>query len=274
MSSFGEITQQQLSRFIGTPDSPRIVDVREPQAIRSDSRFLPTARNLDVANIRDWGPTLRGERVVVYCSDGGTRSRGAAAWLRDDGAQAETLTGGFARWVEAELPLVRPQHLPPRDLIGRTTWVTRVRPKIIRVACPWLIRRFIDPAARFLFVAPTEVQAVAERFKATPFDTGHGFWNDRGEHCTFDVMLSAFGLAMEPLAHLAEIVRGADTGRLDLAPQCAGLLATSLGLSRMYRDDIAQLNAAMVLYDAIFRWCRDATDETHGCGQSPTSPIC
>jgi rhodanese-related sulfurtransferase len=264
MSSFGEITQQQLSRVIGTPDAPRIVDVRQPQSVRTDPRFLPTARNLDVADIEKWGPPLRGERVVVYCGDGGTLSRGAAAWLRDDGAEGETLTGGFAGWVEAQRPLVRPEHLPARDALGRTTWVTRARPKIIRVACPWLIRRFIDPAARFLFVAPTEVRGVAERFKATPFDTGYGLWNDRGEHCTFDVMLNEFGLENEPLLRLAEIVRGADTNRLELAPQCAGLLAASLGLSRMYRDDIAQLNAAMVLYDAIFRWCRDATDETHG----------
>jgi hypothetical protein len=170
----------------------------------------------------------------------------------------------MSAWAEAKQPLVRSEHLPARDTKGRTVWVTRVRPKIVRVACPWLIRRFIDPAARFLFVAPVEVPSVAEQFKATPFDTGHGLWNDRGEQCTFDVMLAEFGLETTPLLRLAEIVRGADTDRLELAPQCAGLLAASLGFSRMYRDDVAQVDAAMALYDAFYRWCRDAVDETHG----------
>jgi rhodanese-related sulfurtransferase len=264
MSAFGEITRQQLSRLIGTPDAPHIVDVREPQAVRNDPRLLPAARSCHIAEIQVWGPAFRGKHIVVYCCDGGTLSRGAAAWLRDAGAEAETLTGGFAGWVEAEQPLIRVEHLPGRDALGRTTWVTRARPKIVRVACPWLIRRFIDPAARFLFVAPSEVPAVSERFKATPFDTGHGLWNDRAERCTFDVMLNTIGLEIVPLLRLAEIVRGADTDRVDLAPQCAGLLAASLGLSRMYRNDMAQLDAAMVLYDALYRWCRDATDEVHG----------
>jgi rhodanese-related sulfurtransferase len=264
MPSFCEITTQQLSRIIGVPDAPHLVDMRNVQAGRADPRLLPTARRLDVADIGNWGPTFRGERVVVYCGDGGSLSRGVAAWLRDDGASAETLMGGFVGWAEAKHPLVNPEHIPARDARGRTVWVTRARPKIVRVACPWLIRRFIDPGARFLFVAPTEVEAVAKQFNATPFDTGQGLWNDRGEQCTFDVMLREFGLETEPLLRLAQIVRGADTDRLDLAPQCAGLLAASLGFSRMYRDDIAQVDAAMAIYDAFYRWGRDATDETHG----------
>jgi rhodanese-related sulfurtransferase len=264
MPSFCEITTQQLTRIIGLPHAPHLVDVRDAETVGSDPRLLPTARRLNVADIEKWGPTFRGERVVVYCGDGGSCGRGVAAWLRDDGASAETLMGGFAGWVEARQPLVHPRHLPARDATGRTVWVTRARPKIVRVACPWLIRRFIDPGARFLFVAPAEVEAVARQFNATPFDTGHGLWNDRGLECTFDVMLGEFGLATEPLLRLAEIIRGADTDRLDLAPQCAGLLAASLGFSRMYRDDTAQIDAAMGIYDAFYRWCRDATDETHG----------
>jgi hypothetical protein len=138
-----------------------------------------------------------------------------------------------------------------------------VRPKVDRIACPWLIRRFIDPRAVFLFVAPAEVEGVAERFVATPFDVEGVFWSHRGETCTFDVMVEEFGLATEPLLRLAAIVRGADTGRMDAAPQAAGLLAASLGLSRMYADDLAQLEAGMTIYDAFYRWCRDATEETH-----------
>jgi hypothetical protein len=105
--------------------------------------------------------------------------------------------------------------------------------------------------------------AVAERFGATPFDIEGCFWSHRGALCTFDVMLAEFGLHTEALERLALIVRGADTARLDLAPQAAGLLAASLGLSRMYRDDLAQLAAGLALYDAFYRWCRDATAETH-----------
>lgn len=144
--------------------------------------------------------------------------------------------------------------------------MTRARPKVDRIACPWLIRRFVDPKARFLFVAPTDVRAVAQRFDATPFDVeGDGIlWSHRGELCTFDVMVQDFGLSnYKPLARLARIVRDADTGHLESAPEASGLLAASLGLSRMFADDIEQLEAGMLLYDAFYRWCRDAVDEVH-----------
>jgi hypothetical protein len=154
--------------------------------------------------------------------------------------------------------------MPDRDALGRTLWVTRTRPKIDRIACPWLIRRFVDANAVFLFVAPSEVLEAAERFGATPFDVEDVFWSHRGNACTFDTMIEEFGLRSEVLSRLATIVRAADTAHLQLAPQAAGLLAASLGLSRMYRDDLAQLEASMSLYDAFYRWCRDASDETHG----------
>ena len=115
----------------------------------------------------------------------------------------------------------------------------------------------------FLFVAPTEVEAVAERFGATPFDVEGVFWSHHGPLCTFGVMLEEFGLRTEALDRLAAIVRGADTARPDLAPEAAGLLAASLGLSRMFKDDLAQLDAGLVLYDAFHRWARDAVAETH-----------
>jgi hypothetical protein len=188
-----------------------------------------------------------------------------AAWLRQAGRRAEVLHGGHAAWRDAGLPLVPWARIPPRGPDGATLWVTRSRPKIDRIACPWLIRRFVDPMARFLYVAPAEVLGVAERFGATPFDIEADgvFWTHRGELCSFDVMVEEFGLATPPLLRLATIVRGADTARPDLAPEAPGLLAASLGLSRMYADDLEQLDAGMLLYDAFYRWCRDATDETH-----------
>jgi len=148
--------------------------------------------------------------------------------------------------------------------------VTRSRPKIDRIACPWLIRRFVDPAATFLFVSPSEVHAVAERFNGAPFDIEGVFWSHRGDRCTFDTMLDELGLQIEPLAKLAAIVTAADTDQLDLAPEAAGLLAASLGLSRMYSDDLEQLAAGVSLYDAFYRWARDASDETHDW---PTTPM-
>ena len=196
-------------------------------------------------------------------------------WLRHAGSSsAEILVGGHAAWAEAGLPLVFESKLPPRDPQGRTVWVTRERPKIDRIACPWLIRRFVDPSAAFLFVAPSEVLSVAERFGAASFDIEGVYWSHRGEECTFDVMVEKFGLATAPLLRLATLVRGADTARLDVAPEAAGLLAASLGLSRMYSDDLEQLEVGMALYDAFYRWARDASDETHNWPTNkPGKPI-
>ncbi len=189
-----------------------------------------------------WAPDLKGAPAIIVCQKGLKLSHGVAAWLRSGGLSAESLEGGFLAWNEAGLPLVPHAKLPPRDAMGRTVWVTRERPKIDRIACPWLIRRFVDPSAVFLFVAPSEVAAVADRFAATPFDVEGVFWSHRGELCTFDVMVEEFGLATAPLKRLAAIVRGADTARPDLAPEAPGLLAASLGLSRMFSDDLAQLD--------------------------------
>jgi rhodanese-related sulfurtransferase len=257
------ITPQQLARRIGMPDAPVLVDVRTAEDAAADPRLLPAAQRRDHRNIGAWAPALRGRSVVAICQKGLKLSEGVAAWLRHEGAEAEVLEGGFLAWAAAGLPLVAARHVPPRDAAGRTLWVTRARPKVDRIACPWLIRRFVDREAVFLFVAASEVLAVAERFGATPFDIEGIFWSHRGESCTFDVMLAEFGLMTPALARLATLVRGADTARLDLAPQCAGLLAASLGLSRLHRDDLAQLEAGMALYDAFHLWCRDATEETH-----------
>lgn len=263
MPSLATISVAQLLRLIGTPDAPVIIDARIDEDVARDPRILPSAIAHDFRSVASWAPRYAGRSVVVVCQRGLKLSQGVAAWLRQAGATAESLDGGFEAWAAEGGPLVRTDVLPARDADGRTVWVTRTRPKIDRIACPWMIRRFVDPHAVFLFVASSEVQAVAERFGATPFDIEGVVWSHRGDLCTFDVMLEAFGLQSEPLLRLARIVRGADTDRLNLAPEAAGLLAASLGLSRMYRDDLAQLDAAMGLYDAFYRWARDATGETH-----------
>ena len=257
------LTTSQLLRLVGLPDAPAIIDVRSEEEVAADPRLFPASVRCDAHSAATWAGAFRGQETVVICQDGLSPSQGAAAWLRQAGADAESLEGGFESWRNAGGPLLRPEHIPARDAAGRTVWVTRARPKVDRIACPWLIRRFVDRDAVFLFVSPAEVPGVADRFGAAPFDIEDVFWTHRGEGCTFDTMLEVFGLRSEPLDRLALIVRGADTGRSDLAPQAPGLLAASLGLSRMHRDDLAQLDAGLALYDAFYRWCRDAVTETH-----------
>jgi rhodanese-related sulfurtransferase len=263
MPSPTEITVSQLSRLLGTAAAPVIIDVRIDDDVALDPDFIPTAKRYPFGDVAALAPDLIDEQVVVYCQKGRKISQGAMSLLRSHGVAAETLEGGHFAWRDAGEMLVPAAKIPAPGAQGATLWVTRHRPKIDRMACPWLIRRFIDPAAQFLFVAPGEVQAVAEKFDATPFDVEDVFWSHRGEHCTFDTMIEEFGLSNPALRQLAIIVRGADTNRHDLAPQCAGLLAASLGLSRIYRDDHQQIEAGMLLYDAFYRWARDASDEAH-----------
>lgn len=236
------IAVDDLARRIGTPDAPAVIDVRIEADHARDPRLVPGSLRRDHAAMRDWVGCLGAAEAVIVCRRGLKLSEGVAARLRAAGLRARALAGGFEAWVQAGGLLLDAQHLPARDAEGRALWVTRARPKIDRIACPWLIRRFVDPGAVFLFVAPSEVVAVAERFGATPFDVEGVFWSHRGPLCTFDVMLEAFGLASPALARLAAIVRGADTARPGLAPEAAGLLAASLGFSRLCADDLAPLS--------------------------------
>jgi rhodanese-related sulfurtransferase len=263
MSSINTISVEKLARLVGTPHCPALIDVRTEDDFSANPRLIPSSLRRPHAEPSEWAGEFAGRSAIVICQKGAKLSQGVAAWLRHAGIPADGLEDGFDGWRKANLPLVPTDKLPKADRKGRTVWVTRARPKVDRIACPWLIRRFIDPSAVFLFVAPAEVEAVAERFAAAPFDVEGVFWSHRDGNCTFDVMIEEFALATGPLNRLATIVRGADTGRFDEAPQAAGLLAASLGLSRMYADDLAQLEAGMTLYDAFYRWCRDATDETH-----------
>lgn len=142
-------------------------------------------------------------------------------------------------------------------------WVTRERPKIDRIACPWLIARYIDETPEFLYVPPADVLAVAQSTGAVPYDVPDVELSHVGDHCSFDAFLDKYELAEPALQQLAAIVRGADTSRLDLTPQSAGLYAISLGLSRRFADDHEMLRHGMVLYDALYAWCRDCQSETH-----------
>ncbi|WP_143198026.1 sulfurtransferase/chromate resistance protein [Bradyrhizobium sp. AS23.2] len=242
-ASYTSISPDKLSRLIGTAAAPALIDVRIDEDFSADPHLIPGAVRRSHLDVQDWASRLTRQSVVVVCHTGKKLSEGTAAWLRCGKVAAEVLEGGHVGWKEANHPTVPANKIPKRDGRRRTVWVTRSRPKIDRIACPWLIRRFVDPAAVFLFVTPAEVEAVAERLGATPFDVENVFWSHRGELCTFDVMVKEFGLSSPALERLATMVRAADTGRLDLSPEAPGLLAASLGLSRMFDDDLEQLNA-------------------------------
>jgi hypothetical protein len=226
---------------------------------------LPTASWHD-AKTGDWiGSIDRSRPVVVACKAAHEMSQMAAADLRARGYDAAVLAGGYAAWSEAKLPLVDKATLDRFAPKRPSQWVTRRRPKIDRIACPWLIRRFIDADACILFVDPPEVPAVAHETGAIPFDIEGVEISHEGPRCSFDTLLKLFGLEGEPsLNRLALIVRGADTARPDLAPEAAGLHAVSLGLSALAGDDDhGMLRHGFMVYDALFAWLRHAAGERH-----------
>jgi hypothetical protein len=193
-------------------------------------------------------------------------SQRAAAALRSAGVHAAFLEGGIAAWIDAGLPTRRKLGTTP----GK--WVTRERPKIDRIACPWLIARFIDPNAQFVYVPAREVVAVADRTGGTPYDIDGVEFSHEGERCSFDTFLRIYDIRDRALDRLALIVRGADTSRHDLSPQCGGLFAISLGLSANFADDHEMLAHGMVMYDALYTWCRSLQDERHNWPPAKSAP--
>ncbi|HKW36385.1 MAG TPA: chromate resistance protein ChrB domain-containing protein [Burkholderiales bacterium] len=153
--------------------------------------------------------------------------------------------------------------LDRKPALANTRWVTRERPKIDRIACPWLLARFVDPEAEFLYVPTKEVLATAKERDAVPYDVPDVHFTHEGERCSFDAFIRHFHLDDPALAQLATIVRSADTARLDLAPQASGLAAISLGLSRKFADDHEMLKHGLVMYDALYAWCKTGQDEVH-----------
>ncbi len=263
MAAPNAVTPRQLLRLIGTPQAPILFDVRTDGDFDDDPSLIPGAFRMPFQNVDGIRNHTGDHSCVVICQKGKKLSQGVVSWLQAEGVVAEFLEGGMFAWRAMPGAMVVPVPALPAVAKGNTVWVTRHRPKIDRIACPWLIRRFVDRRARFLFVAPDEIQGVAEHFGATPFDVEGTDWSHRGDNCTFDTMLDDFKLRSEPLDRMATIIRAADTNRHDLAPEAAGLLALSVGLSRQYRDDQQQLQAGMHIYDALYRWARDGSGETH-----------
>jgi rhodanese-related sulfurtransferase len=260
------ISPQELWSLAATTDMPQLVDVRRREVRDGSPGLLPGARWCDPGEVAAWSTLLDSARpVAVACKAGHELSQSVVASLRAQGFAASMLAGGYAAWEQAGLPLVARAQLDRLLPHRPSLWVTRRRPKIDRVACPWLIRRFLDPDARILYVDPANVTGVARETGAIPFDIEGIEISHDGPMCSFDTMLKIFGLEAEPaLARLALIVRGADTARHDLAPEAAGLHAVSLGLSTLAGDDDHGMIArGFMVYDALFAWIRFAAEERH-----------
>ena len=240
------ISAADLRKSLLSSAPPLVIDVRRNERFQESSYLVKGAVRRDPAAVTDWAKALpRGASVVVYCVHGHEVSQNAAKALG-----ARFLEGGIEHWREER------GELMAKPANAATRWVTRERPKIDRIACPWLVRRFIDPGAEFLYVPAAEVKRIAEKETATPYDVAEVEFTHVGERCSFDAFIEKFHLRDPALDALATIVRGADTGRLDLAPQSPGLLAISQGLSMNFPDDHQMLEHGMVMYDALYAWCR------------------
>ena len=266
------VLPQELGALLGCANAPLLLDVRREGKFLESPYLMAGARRCapeDVATFAaaQWALNPLRE-IVVYCVYGHNVSADAVATLRAAGLNARKLAGGIEGGedgVDAPQDIAawrtnRPLTVTKRADWGVTgekpsRWITRARPKIDRIACPWLIRRFIDTHAEFFYVPTAQVFDEAKRLNAVAYDIPGAPVSHEGELCSFDMLLRAFELKSPALDMLARIVRGADTDRLDITAQSAGLLAFSLGLSQLYADDHAMLEAAMPLYDALFAWC-------------------
>ena len=260
------ISPNDLWNALATPRASQLVDVRRRDAFEQSQQLLPGAVWRDAGKTQAWSADFdRARPIVAACKAGHEMSQTAVAQLRADGFDARVLEGGYEAWATAGLPAIAKPELDRIAPKRPSLWVTRRRPKIDRIACPWLIRRFLDPRARILFVDPDQVVNVARESGAVAFDIKDVELSHDAERCTFDTMLKLFGLEAEPsLAGLALIVRGADTARPDIAPEAAGLHAVSLGLSALAGDDDhGLLERGFMVYDALFAWLRFAAEERH-----------
>jgi len=247
------ISPSSLPASLASNAPPLLIDVRRKRAFLDASSIIAGALRRDPDRVGEWGQELpKSTSVVVYCVHGHEVSQTAAQALRHMGLNAQFLDHGIEGWREAG------GLLQPKPIGSGTRWVTRERPKIDRIACPWLVARFVDRDAEFLYVPTADIPESARTQFATPYDTTGAEFGHVGEECSFDAFVHRYSLGGDPaLRKLAPIVRGADTGHPDLTPESLGLLAVSTGLSRLHSDDHTMLRHGMHVYDALYRWCQE-----------------
>jgi rhodanese-related sulfurtransferase len=252
------ISVSELQSRLAAKDSPVVIDVRRQAAFLADEKLLGGALRRDPEHLDAWSKSLpSGGEFVVYCVRGHEVSQDAARGLASRGITARYLEGGLGAWIDAGGGI----DSKPRG--ASTRWVTRERPKIDRIACPWLIARFVDADAEFVYVPTSRVLEAAAAQDAIPYDIPGVHFSHEGDHCSFDAFLKHYRLRDPALEQLALIVRGADTAHLELSEQAPGLAAISLGLSRNFADDHEMLGHGMVMYDALYTWCKEGKEEVH-----------
>lgn len=257
------LSAQTLRQRLGTPYAPLIIDVRRDEAYEQSARVIAASRWRDHRQTEQWASELpAGADVLVYCVHGHQVSQSSMAVLRSLGHDAKFLETGIEGFIEAGGTTVARRSAFHR--VGMPSrWVTRCQPGIDRLACAWLIRRFVDRGARIHYVERDQVLAVAAELDAIGFGVeGAPFAHAQGR-CSFDALLDHFDIQDEALHHVARIVRSADTARGELEPQCAGLHALSLGLFALHKDEHRVFEHAMVVYDALYAWARDAQGQSH-----------
>ena len=253
------ISCYELQSAIRGREPPLVIDVRKQPAFKAAMEMIAGALRREPDTVASWIKELPvASRVVVYCVHGHEVSQDVAKALNERGIEARYLEGGIEEGWKAQQGQL--DHKPAE---ATTRWVTRERPKIDRIACPWLISRFVDRHAEFLYVPPNQVLATARERDAIPYDVPDVAFSHVGEQCSFDAFLEHYRLSDPALQQLAVIVRGADTHQLHLAAQASGLVAISLGLSRIFGDDFEMLKHGMVMYDALYSWCKQGQDEAH-----------
>ncbi len=252
------ITPIELKHRLAAFPPPTLIDVRRQPAFEQDPDVVPGALRRLARDRRILGRT-RSSRGDPSSSTACAATRSARAPRRRCaryGLDARYLAGGLEQW--------RAEGHATKRFVAPTRWVTRERPKIDRIACPWLVRRFVDPSAEFFYVPNAEVRAFAAKNGATAYDVPDVPHSHVGPECSFDAFIRIHELDHPALGVLARIVRGADTGSPQLAREAPGLSAASLGLSAMFADDHAMLKWGMLVYDSLYAWCREAQTETHG----------
>lgn len=260
------ISVNSLLQSLVSARAPLVIDVRRDAAFAADRNMIASATWRDPFAVDGWLKFMPRHRdIVVYCVHGHEISKNVCAAMRGIGLRASYLEGGMEAWQHAGGPTIRKRTELniPSAANAPSKWITRERPKIDRIACPWLIRRFIDPLAEFLYVPSGKVIAEAEAKGAIPYDVPDVQFSHRGDACSFDAFIDDFAIADPALRELAAIVRGADTGKPALTPQSPGLLAVSLGLSALYPDDHEMLAHGMTVYDALYAWVKSAHGNAH-----------
>ena len=248
------ISFSELQVGIRSRQAPLVIDVRRAPAFMAATDMIAGAVRRDPERIASWAAELpSASKVVVYCAHGHEVSQGVAKALNERGIAAQYLEGGIDEgWKAAGGAL---DHKPAG---AHTRWVTRERPKVDRIACPWLIKRFVDPDAEFLYVPAQEVMDIATQDDAIPFDVPNVELGHHGPACTFDAIIGKFNLNDPALHRLAVIVRGADTDDKSLAPECRGLEVIAEGFRLVHLNDHELLEKESPVYDALYAYCQEA----------------